>query len=695
MTSVRTICPETYPSRTVGLSDHLAQLALSGFPQLAADTILNREIHGRLGQIVGNAIRLLNFEFMKNTTVREIAYETLIEIAFNLIGVECKIVGFSEKAITRTLHNVVQTLKEWEDIERRESGVTVSAHTVIRRLLLDMKKVMLGVSMLAKMAEEIEKEIREDSLMVSFISAMEKAIKENVYYQMVTKGLSKLGNDSATGLRMVRHLGAVQVSSNPVIAARAYKEFSGLWDEFKEVMKAHPKWLDDSEKLGDEIALYATITSLLPNLLVFRPNALLSNFHDGLVSYQINPHKATSLEASLNDATKIYSILTKILEKYDAHLMWNTYLEGRGRPNMVFKVAGCSPAAIDITIALNRMGIGTNNTVTYTVAQEATLIMAAMKGLAEALKMGIPITQVYETNMIGRLEDHLREAEAERLLQEGLREKVNSEEKLRKLAAELGALEEIENTASLEEKIRKVCSKKYLKTLTDKRFMKTLKELRGDSKGIERSLSQLENDIEHSGILVTRKVYKIFFGRENKSKWMAYIQKEFGVSEEESKEVMDKIDLLASSKRRAEDTYLVMKGGDPTNLTNTEFPSQQLEVWKMSRREGFRLCEFKNSIIREPDAKMLERLLKIEDFRKAYELTPELAKKFEQIGIEGKFEEGGIKPEEWSSFGPVLKTMDEFKIAYNSFKQTVTEFVQKAGQSAHMWELKIPQEKIQ
>ncbi|NIM44189.1 MAG: hypothetical protein GTN80_00560, partial [Nitrososphaeria archaeon] len=76
--------------------------------------------------------------------------------------------------------------------------------------------------------------------------------------------------------------------------------------------------------------------------------------------------------------------------------------EERGRPNIVFKVAGESPVATNITTSFNRMGIGTNNTVTYTVAQEVTLIIAAMKGMAYALKMGIPISQVYETNMGGR-----------------------------------------------------------------------------------------------------------------------------------------------------------------------------------------------------------------------------------------------------------------------------------------------------
>ena len=45
------------------------------------------------------------------------------------------------------------------------------------------------------------------------------------------------------------------------------------------------------QRFADEIALYGTVTSLLPNILDFRPIALLSNFKDGMVSIQLNPRK--------------------------------------------------------------------------------------------------------------------------------------------------------------------------------------------------------------------------------------------------------------------------------------------------------------------------------------------------------------------------------------------------------------------
>ena len=88
------VCPETLPSAALDRSGHLAQLALSGYPQLAADTILNRQIIGKVQGIVGNAIRILNFEFTRDPTIRQRAYEVLIEIACNLFGVESQRVGF-------------------------------------------------------------------------------------------------------------------------------------------------------------------------------------------------------------------------------------------------------------------------------------------------------------------------------------------------------------------------------------------------------------------------------------------------------------------------------------------------------------------------------------------------------------------------------------------------------------------------
>ena len=448
---------------------HVVQLVSTGYAQVAADVLLRKELRGELQGIVSGVIRRLELLFSQNLSAREACYQALIEIAFNMFGMEAERVGFSEKEKHATIQNLTSALKGLESVER-QTGDPVVALRVIGGFLDDMKRVMMGKSMLARIAQEIEKEIRQDDLMQTFILASFRLFKNNVYYMIVTHGMSKLGNDSATGLRELRHIGAVQVSMNPVIAARAYNERPGLWDRFMEAAKARPDLCHHPEEHGDELALTATVTAFLPNLLTFRPIALLSNMHDGLVSYQLNPHYGTNIEASVADATKIYAMLGEELQKYDSQLLWNP--EGKRRPNIVFKVPACSPEAIEITSRLNALGIGTNNTVTFTVPQEATLIMAAMRGLSEALKMRIPIGQVYETNMIGRLEDHLREAEAERLLRQSL-ESENGEERLQTLLKELGAIE-AENVSSQEQAITIASSKKYLRNLADKKFVKAL-----------------------------------------------------------------------------------------------------------------------------------------------------------------------------------------------------------------------------
>jgi hypothetical protein len=660
-------CPEDLPSHFLDRSGRLTWLALAGYSRLAADTLLDRGNQGRVQLVVGNAVRRLNLAVANDPSCREKCYEVLVEVAMNLEGMERRRAGFSDEETESTLEDIGQTLREWETNEIASSGST-AAKAVVDRMLLEMKKVLMGQSMVARMGEEIAKGLENENLLQSFIVVARRVIQENVYYRMVGSGMSKLGNDSATGLRWLRHLGAVQVSSNPVIAARAFEEMSGLWQDFKAVASAHPRWFEDPEGFADEITMYGTVTSLLPNVLDFRPIALLSDFHDGMVSLQLNPFKAASVEGSREDALKIYGILEEVLTRYDAFLTGNADFEGRGRPNVVFKVSSGDSAAIPITEDLDGMGLGTNNTVTYTVAQETRLTIAAFRGLAKALKMGIPVTQVYITNMEGRLEDHLREVEASRLLEASLGTEGDPASRVRALAEKLGAVDAVEKAVSMRDKTAVLCARKYLKSLTDDWFVGAIGQESPES------LGQIESDIRMSGILVTRRVYQLAFRRESASRWVKYAQQEFGVPEEKARLAVGMVDLLPASKRRAEDTYLVLGGEQITNLTNTEFPDQQLKVWSKSQQEGFELPEYVNSVLAQPDPATLQRLLKIADFRKAYELTPELVAEFGRAGIEVPAEDGGIGPENWSSYGPAIKTMSEFKGAYSSFKDRLLEF---------------------
>jgi len=688
------------PPLSLDHSEHIIRTALAGEPQLAADHILHREMRGKLNETVGGVIRQLNLEFIRSRATSEDsgkvlrkkiqrrgwAYQVLMEIALNLAGIESRIAGFFTDEVRETDERILHTLKVWEHLERKEQltgSRTSVAEAVVEKFIRDMKKVMAGASMVARMGEEIEGGLEKENLAASFVSETRRVIQKNIYYQMVIKGLGKFGNDYAIGLRCLRHLGYVQVSTNPVLAARAYEDDLSLWEDFREVVNTHPEWHQSPEDFADEIAMEATKTALWPNLAVFRPIALLSNQHDGMVSYQLNPNVADSSEGSLKDALAIYSSAEQFLRNYDSHLMWGySNNDERGRPNIVFKVAGGYPASIQITRDLNSLGIGTNNTVTYTVSQETTLIMAAMEGMAAALKMGISPTQAYETNMGGRLESHLRDLEAERLLTEALGKTKDQEELLKELAQRLGAAEELEELSSFEEKVRTISSYKYLKSLTNPAFVEAIAEAKiygHSNEATSAFLENLESDIGYAGTLVAQRVYKIFFSQENRAKWLSYLDKQFGLSRIEAEEIMDKIDLLPASKRKPNDTYFTLAR---KNMTNTEFPNHQQSVLEASCQEDFKLSDFEDAILKDHDPGILARLLKLPDFRRAYELTAELAKKLSRVGIKGNFGVGGLKITEWPTFGSVVKTMTEFTGAYNTFREKTVDFVRRIARNS-------------
>ena len=642
-------------------------LALGGYPRLAADTILIKSVKGKIGTVVGNAIRQLNLEFLESQSTRKHCYETLIETALNLTGLERKRAGFSDGDTEAVLGEIVEALKGWEAQERKE-GVSLIITEVVQSQIMGMKRVLFGQGMVSKMGESVERSIDAESVAESFLSASRNEVQGNVYYKIVDQGLSKLGNDSATGLRWLRHLGAVQVSSNPVIAARAYEELPDLWQKFEPVIAAHPEWRDDPSKSGDEVAMLATVNGLLPNLLDFRPIALLSDFEEGMVSIQLNPFKAGSKEESVGDALKIYSILQDILLLYDAHLMGGSDFEGRGRPNVVFKVASGNAVALETTEALDKLGIGTNNTVTYTVSQEIMVARAAMKGLAGARLAGIPPTRVYVTNMEGRLEDHLREVQAAVLLKQHLGETDDADQRIREIAERLGLRGELEGAGTLDEMIALLCARKNLKTLTEDWFASLVPA--------SANLARMEQDIRWAGILVTRRVFGLAFGPRAAPIWEKHLQATMGLSLDQAKDAVSRVDLLPASKRREDDTYQVLGGKATKNLTNTEFPDQQLKVWLHSRKSAFDLSDFENSIARsEPE--VLARLLALEDFRKAYELTGQLSKELNELGIDVPREDGGLEPGQWDSYGPVVKTMREFKGAYLTFRNRLVQSLEQ------------------
>ena len=153
--------------------------------------------------------------------------------------------------------------------------------------------------------------------------------------------------------------------------------------------------------------------------------------------------------------------------------------------------------------------------------------------------------------------------------------------------------------------------------------------------------------------------------------------KKYNLKPEEAEEILDNIDVLPASKRKPLDTYLTLASN---NMTNTEFPDHQLKVLETAKQKNFLLAKFKNSIMLKHDPQIVKKLMKLEDFKKAYELTPYLAEIFKKVGINIEdFGLNGLKPEEWSRFGPTVKTMKGFTNAYNKFREEVVKIAKKTA----------------
>ena len=673
--------------------DHVAQmlqLLLLGHSRLSADHLLFAKVPGLLSAIVSGLIRQLGVRFSEakvsasdgeaqreeKIRFRHLAYESLLEAALNLYGLESQYLNDREKG--RCLTHIENTLCEWEEQEKQEGNPSVAAAT-IKKLLEEMKLVMQGASMQAKIAAEMEEGLfDQDSVARTFLARAQEVIQGNIYYELVKRGKCRFGNDYALGLRWLRHLGYEQVSTNPVLAARAYQDDPRLRQAFLEEARVHPRyevWRQDPSRHGDEIALFATLIALWDNLHVFRPPFyhLSEESGGGVVSFQLNPNIAHLVKESVNDAFAAFAQAEEDLRRYDAHLLagYGPSAE-RSRPNMVIKVAASSPAAREITRILNSYGYGTNITVDFAASQEVTLILDEMAGMAAALSKGIRPTQLYMTNMGGRLESHLREVKLEELFRQ-LKEKkgeVRAQEAVLTLAERNRTLDKVQAASTYEEKV--IAATRFLhgQRTIDGQIIEALHSIASAEE-----LQEWETAISWAGTCVARRVWHLFFSPENKRKWIAYLMKKYDLSRSQAKWIMDRINYLPASKRKAEDTFWTLSRN---NMVHTEFPNQQEAVRQMSKREGFRASAYYESIRQEPPAEVLERLHQMEDFRRAYEVNEEIAQVLKEAGIKGNYGSGGLRPSEWADYGAVKKTLEEFKAAYDKFKQDMVALVQEA-----------------
>jgi hypothetical protein len=55
-----------------------------------------------------------------------------------------------------------------------------------------------------------------------------------------------------------------------------------------------------------------------------------------------------------------------------------------------------------------------------------------------------------------------------------------------------------------------------------------------------------------------------------------------------------------------------------------------------------------------------------------------LAEKFKEVGISEEMGLKGLTPSEWPEFGPVQKTLAEFKNAYDHFQDEMVSLIKKS-----------------
>ncbi|MEM2931152.1 MAG: transaldolase family protein, partial [Thermoproteota archaeon] len=378
--------------------DHVIKTSLDGHTKLASDHLLHPELKGLLVETASSLIERLETLFTRagsgeqadekklgaTIVTRSRIYDMLLETIWSLTGVEKTWVGFSDEEASKTIGVIMGFLKNCEKLEKEEFGEPVVFRCTIARQLERMSLVNKGNSLVAWMAKEIENSLEAEFLTESYVRAVEKTLNYNFYYSAYRKGLCKFGNDYALGLRWLRHLGYVQVSTNPVLAALAYEDDHYLWESFKthveeNLRKQHPEWFSEPEKHADEIVMEATRFGLLDNFYVFRVPFALSKYRDGLVSYQLNPLIADDVDKSVEAARSFAEKLENDLRVYDEYLFWG-YREPRekGRPNLVIKVAAAYPSSVEIVRRINEAGIGQNITLSFTVSQEVILGVTAM-----------------------------------------------------------------------------------------------------------------------------------------------------------------------------------------------------------------------------------------------------------------------------------------------------------------------------
>lgn len=189
--------------------------------------------------------------------------EALILLGRNFVGREAVIVGYKPEERDDAFKQVLAALDSL-DLEIQKN--------VVESLLADMQSVNGGDSLPGLWAERIREKLNQEKPAGSFLIKLGEQIHRCVYTKMVEREMGKFGNDFARGLGWMRSF-YCQVSTNPVLAWKAYLEDLGLREKLKSKIAEHSDWLADPEAYKFEIAMQATLLALWPNLTIFRPLA--------------------------------------------------------------------------------------------------------------------------------------------------------------------------------------------------------------------------------------------------------------------------------------------------------------------------------------------------------------------------------------------------------------------------------------
>ena len=195
----------------------VTQLIEEGHTLAVADRIL---IDPEPGTLVLRVGRLL--AAVKQAEPADQVCRTLIRLGMNFAGRDAEIVGYLADEAAEALEHVLS------EMESLEGHTETAMGKVVAEFIADMKSVNQSDSLSGLLAERIEAELDSAVPGRSFLTLLKKHMRSGVYWQMIEEGYCKFGNDFARGLEYLRHFGFCQVSTNPVLAAKAFDEAPDL-----------------------------------------------------------------------------------------------------------------------------------------------------------------------------------------------------------------------------------------------------------------------------------------------------------------------------------------------------------------------------------------------------------------------------------------------------------------------------------